>query len=188
MRWTCFISFFIIYFTVCCHEYHSPMLTSAGRCPAGMTSSCSEMPACVCPAAVLLALIWVGWSGVRPASLSDAAALSSFSRKVSTLCSRGWPWLDRGDAWWFWFSGVNLVNSGSRWRARGEGRLDTRLPPRRALRRAWRISHSFGDTPWWMENKHRHQHHHVTTQGEMYSPTQDNKSETKITDVLQRPN
>lgn len=77
-------------------------------------------------------------TGVSPASLSEFAVLSSLSRKVSKLCSSVWVTAAP--------PGV-LTNSGSRWRARGEGRLESWLA-RWAFRRACRISHSFGEVSY----------------------------------------
>lgn len=78
---------------------------------------------------------WIcpGVSGVKPASRSEVTGLSSLSRRLSRLCSSVGPAAP----------GV-LTNSGSRWSARGDGRL-TRWAPRRAFRRACKISPSFGE-------------------------------------------
>lgn len=88
-----------------------------------------------------------GRTGVSPASLSEVWTLSSFSRKVSTLCSRG---------------AVLLANEGglfsqglenSRCSALGEGRWETKAPLW-AFKRACRISPSFGETLL-IGNKHQ---------------------------------
>lgn len=88
-----------------------------------------------------------GRTGVSPASLSEVWTLSSFSRKVSTLCSRGAVLVGNEGGW---FS-QGLENS--RCRALGEGRWETEAPLW-AFRRAWRISHSFGETLL-IGNKHQ---------------------------------
>lgn len=80
-----------------------------------------------------------GLTGVSLASLSEVWTFSSFSRKVSKLCSRdAVPVISEGG----WFS-EGLENS--RCRALGEGRVEAKSPLR-AFRRACRISHSFGET------------------------------------------
>lgn len=90
---------------------------------------------------------WGGLTGVSPASLSEVWTFSSFSRKVSTLRSRGAVLVGTEGGW---FS-QGLVNS--RCRALGEGRWETKVPLR-AFRRACRISHSFGE-PLLIGNKHQ---------------------------------